>query len=82
MERYEQMEIDYSNNEQGAKPNDEKLYLDAFNWNKARFPQEHALVMDKYFELLEEGNTRNAQWRLDSWVFNLMCADGKRIDDV
>ena len=77
---YEQLEIEYPN--ELNKSNDEQLYLSAFEYNRARFPQEHALVMDKYFELLEEGNTRNAQWRLDSWVFNLMCADGKRIDDV
>ena len=64
-----------------GQPNDEQLYLDAFNWNKARYPQEHADVMDKYFAQIEEGNTKYSQWVLDSWVFNLITASGKRIDD-
>jgi hypothetical protein len=38
--------------------------------------------MDKYFAQLEENNTRYAQWVLDSWVFNLIKANGERMGDV
>lgn len=75
MER--KMPADY---EQEAKPNDEQLYHQAFEFNKLRFPQEHSDVMDKYFLQLEENNTRYAQWVLDSWVFNLITVTGERLD--
>jgi|DEB19_MinimDraft_3_1074340.scaffolds.fasta_scaffold344217_2 hypothetical protein len=77
---YEQLEIEYPN--ELNKSNDEQLYLSAFEYNRARYPEEHADVMDKYFAQIEEGNTKYSQWVLDSWVFNLIKANGKRIDDV
>jgi len=75
---YEQLEIEYPN--ELNKSNDEQLYLSAFEYNRARYPEEHADVMDKYFLQLEENNTRYAQWVLDSWVFNLITVTGERLD--
>lgn len=78
MEKHHQLQIEYPN--EIKKSDDEQLYHQAFEFNKLRFPQEHADVMDKYFLQLEENNTRYAQWVLDSWVFNLITVTGERLD--
>lgn len=61
---YEQLEIEYPN--ELNKSNDEQLYLSAFEYNRARYPEEHA-SNEQIMELLEETiqTLENTQNKLD-----------------